>query len=97
MGVRNCPHAINLGKHFVENLPLEGTVEATIWQQHPNAEREFKGKFRIAIDQIRWWYSLNDWYVARSGAYWLAVPTILWKAMELPTPAKVSSNQGLLF
>lgn len=95
LGIRNCPHAINLGRHFVEGLPLQGIVEATIWQQHPNAEREFKGIFRVEISQIYWWKATNDYYTANSGTQWLAVPTILWRAVKLPEPAL--PNQRTLF
>ena len=94
-GIRLCKHAINLGQHFVENLPFEGTVEATIWLEHGNGPREFKGIFQMDADRIRWWASTNGFYTAKSGAKWLAVPTILWKVVKLPDIKKVESQLSL--
>ncbi len=92
VGVRNCVHAINLGQGFVDRLPVGCIVEATIWQEHKGKPREFKGIFNMQADQIRWWAAANGYYQAKSGAWWLAVPTILWKVTRLPEVEKVTQQ-----
>ena len=95
VGIRNCIHAINLGRHFVEHLPFESVVEATIWQEHKGSPREFKGIFSIPSEKLRWWTTTNGYYTARSGNYWLAVPTILWKVVKTPEPKEDTKQKSL--
>lgn len=93
--IRKCPHSIAIPEHRVADM---ARGEHMLCEVH--AERKegkvWLGDFRIYVDTLWWWESVNGYYTTKDGRRILAVPCpALWHVLEVPKKEKKGPEDQL--